>query len=281
MKGEYMRYLKIIWTILVSLLFAIVRGERGSFTLVGWQQSLDEDGVLSPIDACADQHVAVSGDKIYVPSLNKLVAEYVAQANTVTHAQLQSPSLRRVALLDIAMVQGGIRPSGGESFLPHFSCPIDLAEGEGLEAYINKPADGAIVATVIAYLADGALTPVVGEIFTVKFTATITSVLTQWANGAITLGQTLPVGRYAIVGGDVSEAGGDLIAFRFVVAGYEWRAGGLCTGDLGAKPSPHQRYGGMGVWAEFDSSAPPTLDILAAAAAAQTVVGYIDLIKVG
>lgn len=274
-----MRYLKLFWTWLISLFTLVYQGEAGEFTIVGWQQALDQDGTLSPIDACADQHVAVSGDIIYVPSLNKLIAEYVAQANTVTHAQLQSPSLRRVALLDIAMVQGGIRPSGGESFLPHFNCPIELAVGEGLEAYINKPADGSIVATMIAWLADGALTPVVGEIFTVKFTATITSVLTQWVNGAITLGQTLPVGRYAIVGADVSEAGGDLIAFRFVIPGYEWRPGGLTTGDLGAKPSPHQRYGGMGIWGEFESITPPTLDILAAAAAAQTVVGYLDLIK--
>jgi len=276
-----MSKIRLFITWLISLFTLIHQSQVGAFTLVGWQQSLDEDGVLVPIDACADQHVAVSGDKIYVPSLNKLVAEYVAQANTVTHAQLQSPSLRRVALLDIPLVQGGVRPSGGESFMPHLNCPIELAEGEGLEAYINKPADGAIVATVIAYLADGALTPVVGEVFTVKFTATITSILTQWVNGAITLGQVLPVGRYAIVGAKVMEAAGDLIAFRFVVAGYEWRAGGLTCSDLGASPEHEQRYGRMGIWAEFDSSAPPTLDILAAAAAAQTVVGYVDLIKVG
>lgn len=272
---------KRIWTLLITLILAIHRSQIGAFTLVGWQQALDQDGTLSPIDAIADQHVAVSGDIIYVPSLTRLIAEYAAQANTVTHVQLQSPSLRRVALLDIAMCQGGIRPSGGESFIPHFNCPLALEEGEGLEAYINKPADGSIVASVLAWLADGALTPVVGEIFTVRFTATITSILTQWVNGAITLTQTLPVGRYAIVGADVMEAGGDLIAFRFVVPGYQWRPGSLTCGDLGAKPNVAQRYGGMGIWAEFESITPPTLDIIAAAAASQTVVGHIDLIKVG
>jgi len=276
-----MRQLKLFWTRLLSLFTLIHVNQVGAFTLVGWQQSVDEDGTLTVVDAIADQHVAVSGDIVYVPSLNKLIAEYAAQANTVTHVQLQSPSLRRVALLDIAICQGGIRPSGGESFMPHFNCPIELAEGEGLEAYINKPADSAIVATILAWLADGALSPVIGEIFTVRFTATITSILTQWVNGAITLSQTLPVGRYAIVGANVMEAGGDLIAFRFVIPGYEWRPGGLTTGDLGAKVTPAQRYGGMGIWGEFDSSTPPTLDIIAAAAASQTVVGYIDLIKVG
>lgn len=279
--GKLIRRFRSLCGILLSLLFAVYQGERGEFTLVGWQQSVDQDGTLTVIDAIADQHVRVSGDRVYVPSLNKLIAEYAAQANTVTHVQLQSPSLRRVALLDIAMCQGGVRPSGGESFIPHFNSPIELEVNEGLEAYINKPADGSVVATILAWLADGALVPVVGEIFTVRFTATITSILTQWVNGAITLSQTLPVGRYAIVGADVMEAGGDLIAFRFVIPGYEWRPGSLTCGDLGAKPIVAQRYGGMGVWAEFDSSTPPSLDIIAAAAAAQTVVGHIDLMKIG
>jgi hypothetical protein len=270
-----------IWYWLIALFMTLAHNESGAFTLVGWQESLDEDGVLSNVAACSDQHVAVSGDRIYVPPLNKLVAEYAAQANTVTHAQLQSPSLRRVCLLDIAMVQGGGYPSGGESFYPHFDCPIGLEVNEGLEALMNKPADGAIVATVLAWLADNPLVPVVGEMFTIKVTATITSIVGQWVNGALTFTQTLPVGKYAIVGAKFGEFGGDVIAFRFVVAGYGWRAGGLACGDLGARPHALQRYGGMGVWCEFDSTTPPTLDILAYAAASQSVVGYIDLIKTG
>lgn len=276
-----MRMIKRIFALLLNLLLTLHHGQSGLFTLVGWQQSVDEDGTLTVLDAIADQHIRVSGDRIFVPSLNKLIAEYAAQANTVTHVQLQSPSLRRVALLDIAQCQGGLRPSGGESFTPHFNCPLSLEVGEGLEAYINKPSDSAIVATVLAWLADGALTPVVGEIFTVKVSATITSILTQWVNGALTFTQTLPVGRYAIVGGTMSEAGGDLIAFRFVIPGYEWRPGCLTVGDLGAKPIVAQRYGGMGIWGEFDSTTPPSIDIIAAAAASQTVVGYIDLMKIG
>lgn len=251
------------------------------FTLVGWQESVDPDDVLVNVAACADQHVAVSGDRIYVPELNKLIAEYAAQASGAYAAQLQCPSLRRNALLDIAVIQQGLSPSGAESFYPHFDCPISLDVNEGLEAFIKKPADGAAVATILAWLADGALTSVVGEIFTVRVTATITSILGQWVNGALTFSQTLPVGRYAIVGASMMESGGDLIAFRFVVAGYGWRAGGLATNNYGANSHRLQRYGGMGVWCEFDSTTPPTLDILAAAAAEQTIVGYIDLIKTG
>jgi len=269
----------IFW--LAVFFTGIHRSELGAFTLVGWQESLDEDAVLSNVSACSDQHVTVSGDRIFVPSLNKLVAEYAAQANTVTQAQLQSPSLRRVCLLDIGCIQQGLVPSGSESFYPHFNCPIDLEVNEGVEAFMLKPADGAIVATVLAWLADGALAPVVGEVFTIRVTATITSVVGQWVNGALTFTQTLPVGKYAIVGANFLEHGGDLIAFRFVVPAYEWRAGGLACNDYGARPHASQRYGGMGVWCEFDSVNPPSIDILAAAAAAQTIVGFIDLIKTG
>jgi hypothetical protein len=273
--------LHTIWNGIVSLIKEVHRSELGEFTVVGWQESVDPDDTLTNLAACADQHVTVSGDRIFVPDLNKLVGEYVAQADGMYHGQLQSPSLRRVALLDVAVLQEATDPTAHESFQPHFDCPIELEVDEGIEALVNKPADGAVVGTVVAFLANGALSPVVGEIFTVRFTATITSILTTWVNGAITLSQTLPVGRYAVVGANVFEDGGDLIAFRLVVAGYPWRAGGICTNAYGSKPIREQRYGRMGTWCEFDSVNPPTLDIIAAAAAAQTIVGYLDLIKIG
>jgi len=253
--------------------------EHKSFTLIGWQESVDADDVLTNLAACNDQHIAVSGDRIYVPSLNKLVAEYAAYASGAYKAQLQSPSLRRVALLDIGVIQQGGVPSGAESFYPHFDSPINLEVNEGVEALVNKPADGAAVGTILAWLADNPLVPVVGEIFTIRVTATITSIVGTWVNGALTFSQTLPVGKYAVVGANFLESGGDLIAFRFVVPGYEWRPGGLGCNNYGSRPHHLQRYGGMGVWCEFDSSTPPTIDILAYAAASQSVVGYIDLIK--
>jgi len=251
------------------------------FTLVGWQQSVDPDDTLTKVNACEDTSVTISGTKIQVPPLNNLVAEYVAQASGMYAAQLQSPSLRRLALLDIAILQQGGTPSGAESFYPHFDCPIPLDVNEGLEALVNKPADSAVVATILAWLADGALTPVKGAIFTVRFTATITSVLTKWVSGTMTLSQTLPVGRYQIVGANVLESGGDLIAFRFAGAEFSNRPGGLATNNYGACPHHLQRYGGMGVWCEFHSLNLPSLEILNFAAASQSLVGYLDLIKVG
>ncbi len=251
------------------------------FTLVAWQESIDEDDVLSNVAAVADQHIHVEGDRIFVPELNKLLAEYVAQANGMYAARIQSPSLRAGLLIDIPILQQGLNPSGSESFYPHFDCPISLVTNEGLEALANKPADGSVVATILAWLADADLKPVYGEFLTVRFTATITSVLGEWKNGAITLAQTLPVGKYAIVGANVIETGGDAIAFRFVIPGYPWRPGGLSCNSYGAKPFYLQMYGGMGVWAEFDSQTPPTIEILHGAAASQSLVGYLNLVKTG
>lgn len=266
---------------LVALFATIHRGERGSFTLVGWQESIDQDGVLTNIAAILDQHVSVSGDRIYVPPLNKLVAEYACQGDNLYHIQLQSPSLRRVALLDLPVCLEALNPANHNGFVPHFDSPLELAVNEGVEALANRTADGAVVGTVLAWLADGELTPVKGEIFTVRVTASIISILGSWVNGALTFSQTLPVGRYAIVGANFLEDGGDLIAFRFVVPGYEWRPGGLAVSAFGANPIREQLYGGMGVWCEFDSVNPPTLDVIAGAAAAQTIVGYVQLMKVG
>ena len=250
------------------------------FTLVGFQKSMTAVAdVAQALTAIADQHITVNGNDVYVPALNKLIAEYAARTNTCYGAQLQSPSLRRQALLDLPIIQQGIQPSGNESFQPHYQSPITLDINEQLEAWLTDSGTSAIVSTVLAWLADDSLKPVNGAMISIGFQATITAIIGSWVNGALTFNQKLPVGKYQIVGASCKTASGAGIAFRFVIPGYQWRPGALCENNLGAKPYVEQLYGGMGVWGEFDTNTPPTLDILNSAAGSQAFRGYMNLIK--
>lgn len=134
------------------------------------------------------------------------------------------------------------------------------------------------VHTIIALLSDGPLAKPTGAIFPVGFTATITSVVGRWVAGTITLDQTLPRGRYAVVGAACFET--DCLAMRFVPVGEAHRPGCLGTASVGIPSQKCFRNGELGVWFEFDSLTPPMIEILHAAAGAQTVTGVIDLIKV-
>ena len=248
------------------------------FTLIGWQESEDEASVLLPKKACSDTHVTVSGDIIYVPKLNKLLAEYVQGSATGRYAQLRSPSLRAKVLQDLAPISLAATTPNPVCFLPHFSNPINLVEGEGLEALYDQTTAAAAVKTILAWLGDGPLSPITGEIMSVRVTATITSVLSDWVNGTLTFSQTLPRGRYALVGAAFWEA--DLLAVRFCPVGEFWRPGCLGSATIGIEESQYFRYGRIGKWFEFDSLTPPSIEILNFAAASQSITGVLDLIKV-
>lgn len=247
------------------------------FTVVGFNESRAGTTGYTNVAACADQHVTVEDDIIYIPELNRLVGAYMAGSPEADEAYLTSPSLRRVALVDLAPIQKGVNPDGWESVHLHPRNPIRLEEGEGLECLAKETGTTTDIKSCVVFLADGPLPVVTGEIWTVQATATITTAAKQWVNGALTFRQTLPVGRYRLVG--CRCKGSTIVAFRFVFVGAYWRPGGIGVNDVGAHDPPEQRYGGMGVWGEFESRTPPTVEIIGGTEAAQSPELYMDLIK--
>jgi len=147
--------------------------------------------------------------------------------------------------------------------------------GEALNVKVSVSAAGR--ASALALFCDGPLAPVTGEIFTVRATSSTTLTAYQWTNGALTFAQSLPKGRYAVVGMRALSAG--LIAARLVIPGYAWRPG--CIGYDAENDTEDDvfRGGRMGVWGEFDHDLPPTVDFLSISADTSEVV-YLDLIKI-
>jgi len=223
----------------------------------------------------------IDADIIYISDLNQILAHGVASAEAITHAFLSSPSLRRLALLDLMPIRLADDFASPDSVMWKLQSPTPLEPNEGLEAYVYSnvavPAQNSFIAV---WLADGPVTPVDGEIFHVNATATIVEVDAVWVNTEIDFRQTLPVGRYQIVGAFCHITDG--VLFRFVPIGEAHRPGGVCGILVGSEMPDVQRNGGLGVWCEFDQVTPPSVDILANIGAAGTDVEMIlDLIKVG
>jgi len=248
------------------------------WTLAAFSESIDPAGSLANITAVTDDHLTTSGDYIYVGALNNLIGFYVvADGTAAVNAQLQSPSLRDVVLLDISGVMVGT--DAVDNGIVHLfpESPIALETGEGLEALINSNPSAAAQQSVVVFLSDGAVTPVTGEIHTIRGTATITGSAGSWVSGAITWGQTLPVGRYQVVGARVETS--SAVAARFIPIGAANRPGLPTVADDDDHLNPVFRRGGLGVWFEFDSNTPPMLELLTgSSSSAQTV--YLDIIKV-
>jgi len=252
------------------------------FTTVAYQEAKLADTTPLAILAVPDQHVRTDDTIIYMSDFNEILGVYAGGHTTLTDAYLASPSLRRLANYTIAPLALAALPLGDDSFILHPESPLALEKNEGLEAIITASGTvGAVFTTVGVWLGDGPVTPVVGEIFHVRATCpALTAAALAWQNRELTFDDTLPVGRYQIVGAKCFSA--TVVLFRFVPIGEALRPGGLGAATLLLKTHDLQRNGGMGVWCEFDQITPPSVDFLKGiAAGADDPVLYLDLIKVG
>jgi len=246
------------------------------FTTVAWSASVDQANI-APIAAVADPHVRVQGNDVIVPpDMPWLVGAYANGAN-ITRAQWQSPSLRRFINYELAPYDRAASPASPYAYLYFADDPVQLDGDEALNFAGSEDAAGASRFNGFAWLADGPLAAVNGDIRTVRVTGATTLTAYSWTNGAITFDQTLPAGRYQIVGARFFSAGG--IAFRFVFVGGIWRPGAPMVTAQNNLEARFFRNGEMGVWGEFTHNTPPTVDWFSASADTSET-GYIDLIKV-
>lgn len=248
------------------------------WTVVGYSESQDS-AVLVNIAALADPHVRVEGDNVVVPpDLSNLLAEY-AVGISITRAQLVSPSLRRVFPYEIVPIdRGADEPSSGLLLNDHFTAPVPLTGDEALNALGAEDGTGATRSAVLVVLGSGPIEAIRQPIFTIRATASVTLTANTWINAGLTLDQTLPAGRYQLVGARFESVG--LVAFRFVFPGFEWRPGGLGVDAASDLLPPGQRRGGWGVWGEFRHNTPPTVDFWSISADTSET-GQLDLVSLG
>jgi hypothetical protein len=247
------------------------------FTTVAYVKSQDTGGVLTNVAAIADQHVRVSGDDVIVPDDLPFLCGAYAGGTTITGARISSPALRRTLLLDVSPLNVGAEPLSPTPLFNAFYSPLPLDADEALNALVAEGATGAEYEEVVVFLGDGAQSPVSGDIYTVRATGSTTLTAYAWSNVPLTFAQTLPAGRYQLVGLRAISAGA--IAARCVFVGGTWRPGCIaCDAESDLTPDIFRR-GALGVWGEFEHNTPPTIDFLSISADTSEVV-YLDLIKV-
>lgn len=251
------------------------------FTLVGWSESQAGTTTYQNIAAVPDNHLKVVGDYVYLSALNNLIGVYACPGSEALFAYLASPSLRKLAYYDLAAIEIDVEPSALPPINLFPESPIPLEQNEGLEFLIKSSATASVVMSAVAYLSDGAIAPVSGAISTFLATAgaaAANTVASKWSAVAITFRQTLPVGRYAVVGAKLVED--NAVAFRFIPIGESHRPGGIASGLVNESPPVQQRNGKMGVWFEFDSVTPPSVEILSHTAITADADLYLDMIKI-
>jgi hypothetical protein len=249
------------------------------FTTVAWFETLAAFLTWTKLAAVPDQHIKTQGDSIFVSGYNRLIGAYTNLDPLALGARFVSPSIRRMAPIEISPLRLGLLPSATPTpMLPlSLSIPLDIDEQLEAEAY----GSGAITtaSAIIAWLADADISPVRGPIFSVRATIELALVAGTWSFSNLEFAEDLPVGSYDCVGFDV-VAGEGCIA-RLVPVGGNNRPGvivrQLVTGII---PQYQFRYGNMGVFCSFPHNNVPGVEVFALTDEANEVYQcVVDLIK--
>ena len=249
--------------------------------IVAFLSSVLTAGTLQGITPVPDATVTIGANNLYVPAkYNKvLFAAGFTGSVAATRQQLRSPSLREMFFPEItpANVSGSF--SGGRFYTDFVDSPVQLETNEGLNYFSDGGGDGTTAQNVYAVvvLADAAPATQKGKIFSLYATSAIAASATAWVNGPITFDQTLPVGKYDIVGMRVNGAG--IVAARLIFIGASaiTRPGCFGTDVISRENFPLFRMGNNGVLGTFDTTTPPSLEIIGGATTSQALI--FDLIK--
>lgn len=229
--------------------------------------------IIDPVLSLQNGNQFLSGKKL------KVIAGAVLGAS-LTGAQLDAPSLRTLALPELypGIAAAAVPDRYALSMFGQYGPVFQPNENFGLRVSVGggAPSDnfGAL------WLTPGYVAAQTGPVTTIPFTATIASLKGSWVAGALTPATQLAVGSYQVVGMEVIATGLFLARLVFPGTSTQFRPGVIANTTYG-RVGQYQfnRYGGMGSFGEFESTAIPSLEVFGLAAGASAPVVYLDLIK--
>lgn len=254
------------------------------FTLAAFAESVDAAGALANITAATDQTIRTSGDDLYVPTHRTHILALAAgvASGGDGYARLSSPSLRALTRPIISPVNGNADADAEPEVVPAVHDirhhPISLIAGEILNCEVESDTTSAALQWLAIWLGGEITEPAPGPIIPVRATGSTTLTVDVWTYVTLTFDEDLPAGHYQIVGGRFNSAG--VAMARLVIPGVTDRPGGLGVDADDDLDWPAQRYGGLGVWAEFDDQDLPNCEFLSSVADTVEEV-ILDIIRVG
>lgn len=200
------------------------------FDLVAFAES-QQATALSGVAGVADDIYRVNGDDIYVQDVAPFLAGVLQiGATTPKYCEIRQPSLTIPHRFYKAAIQEQVSKNSYDGFTDLMNRPLPLFPGEKMNAYVQNASNEASL--IVAALASGKTSQ--AALDAVNPTHSITGYADQaltaltWTKCAMTWDQSLPEGRYAIVGMKVAlyKAANPMIgAARIVLLDTTWRVG--------------------------------------------------------
>lgn len=223
-------------------------------------EDVDNDTLDNLTPVASDESIFVSGDVARVrEDFNKIIG-YKALGANITRARIRAPSMNDKGGIEILPIDDAAENTS--NFPPNWQIenPIQLTPTEKLEVETVNSGAAAIEQSVAIWVCDEVPTPIVGEeIFAVDFSVTGTCTARVWNNFAITLGQSLEAGEYAVVGMRAFSSSGLWARLKF----GEGDARMMIPMSDDEAHIHDQKFinGTFGEWGRFKEDAPPRIDV--------------------
>lgn len=200
-----------------------------------------------------------------------------AMSTTISRARFISPSLRQVTNPHIRPLITGVVPENDPGVLDLRDNPLRLRALEELQVMVTQLGAGAEQVSVIAALGDRQIVRAAqGDIFKLRGTSSSVAVAQTWSLLAMLWDDTLPAGKYDVVGLEHQSANGK--AARITLEEQWMRPGALSITGVRNRNHALMRDGGMGVMGSFDANRMPNVEVFCNAGDAVHEV-YLDIIR--
>lgn len=211
------------------------------------------------IAAVNDQVLVVQNNHFLLPRDMQLIAAYGGSA-TLKRMRLVAPSLYAPINPKLWPINKVLLPPQNPNIVDYIDTPLRLhgREEVAIQATANPGTTEPFYAAL--FLTDGLQPAPVGDYMSIRGTGTTTLVQGVWTDVPITWEDTLPSGRYAVVGGSANSTTG--ILYRLIFDDTNMRPGGVMGATPDLRPYLPWEKGGLGQWGTFVTTAFPRVQMM-------------------
>lgn len=228
------------------------------------------------LNTVTDQQWTFDTTGYFMPDNLKLWSVYAANDDLVS-LRVNQPSLREPFLPYVEPFSLTLAPANTPPVAKMFESGVDLRINEFLRLDASKGAALAAPATALAWVGRTRRAIPPGPRRTARFASSVTVAAGTWSLGNFTFADTLPDGKFAIVG--LSVYGGNVLAARLAFTGGGWRPGTLAQQVQGEWTPPAFARDELGFMGTFLNTIQPNIEYFGLGAGTSQI-GYMDLVQV-
>lgn len=247
-----------------------------AFHLLAYEESIDSTANFD-LDAIPDDVINRQNDHFF-PSIDLSMLFATAMSATLNRGRIVSPTLRQITNPQIRPIVAAATPPTDVEVADYRDIPFRLPRLEEIAIELTSAvAMGSEQSLALIGVTAGMSPAPTGNIYTMRATSTTAATALRWSTITATFDDTLPEGRYAVVG--LEYVGATAVAARLIFDEQMWRPGGLGVAAIGSRGPTLFRKGRLGNWGLFNSWAMPEIQVLNTAAVAVHTV-FLDFVRV-